>query len=46
MRIVVDPATLTKWERGEREPAGTLLDRVKRFLNDEEQRQSNSRRAG
>ncbi len=28
----VDPSTLAKWERGEREPAGDFATRVKRFL--------------
>ena len=27
-QIGVDPSTLARWERGEREPAGSLLDRV------------------
>jgi site-specific DNA recombinase len=31
-RIGVDPSTLAKWERGEREPAGAFLSRVERFL--------------
>jgi transcriptional regulator with XRE-family HTH domain len=45
-RIGVDPSTLAKWERGEREPAGVFLGRVKRFLDDDAERRSNSRRAG
>ena len=32
----VDQGTLARWEHGEREPQGTLLDQVKRFLQDEE----------
>ena len=28
----VDPSTLAKWERGEREPAGDFAARVMRFL--------------
>ena len=28
----MDPGTLAKWERGERDPAGGFLDLVKRFL--------------
>ena len=29
----VDPATLARWERGEREPTGEMLDGVGRFLD-------------
>lgn len=32
----VDPGTLARWERGEREPRGACLGRVERFLCDEE----------
>jgi DNA-binding XRE family transcriptional regulator len=32
-RIDVDPGTLARWERGEREPAGESLERVGRFLD-------------
>jgi site-specific DNA recombinase len=39
-----DPGTLARWERGEREPAGAFLVRVKRFLQDGEV--SGTRRAG
>ena len=28
----VDQGTLARWERGEREPQGAFLERVKRFL--------------
>ena len=45
-RIGVDPGTLARWERGEREPAGGLLGRVKRFLDDEEAQRLDSRRVG
>jgi transcriptional regulator with XRE-family HTH domain len=45
-RIGVDPATLAKWEQEKREPQGVFLKRVKRFLDDEEERRSSSRRAG
>jgi transcriptional regulator with XRE-family HTH domain len=31
-RIGVDPGTLAKWERGEREPKGKLAQRAERFL--------------
>jgi transcriptional regulator with XRE-family HTH domain len=31
-RIGVDPGTLARWERDEREPAGKLASRVERFL--------------
>lgn len=34
-RIGVDPSTLAKWERGEREPTGRFLGRVKGFLDQE-----------
>jgi site-specific DNA recombinase len=43
-RIGVDPSTLAKWERDEREPTGAFLARVKRFLQEGEV--SGSRRAG
>jgi len=45
-RLGVDPGTLAKWERGEREPAGRFLDLVKRFLGDDGEWRSISRRAG
>jgi transcriptional regulator with XRE-family HTH domain len=35
-RLGLAPGTLVRWERGEREPAGSLLGRVERFLNDED----------
>ncbi len=31
-RIGVDPGTLAKWERGEREPQGVFATRVERFM--------------
>ena len=37
-RIGVDPGTLARWERGEREPTGVLLRRVKSFFVDEDAR--------
>jgi transcriptional regulator with XRE-family HTH domain len=36
-RLGVDPSTLAKWERGEREPTGALLSRLTRFLDEEEE---------
>jgi transcriptional regulator with XRE-family HTH domain len=45
-RIEVDPSTLAKWERGEREPAGSSLGRVERFLCDEEAADLETRRVG
>jgi DNA-binding transcriptional regulator YiaG len=30
--LSVDPSTLARWERSDREPTGALLGRVKRFL--------------
>jgi transcriptional regulator with XRE-family HTH domain len=30
--LSVDPSTLARWERGEREPTGALLERVRHFL--------------
>jgi site-specific DNA recombinase len=32
-RIGVDPSTLARWERGEREPAGALAKRAERFMD-------------
>jgi transcriptional regulator with XRE-family HTH domain len=40
----VDQGILARWERGEREPAGGFLERVKRFLKDTAV--SGARRAG
>jgi hypothetical protein len=37
---------VVKRERGEREPAGGLLGKVKRFLRDEEAADLETRRAG
>jgi len=31
-RIKVDPGTLVRWERGEREPTGDFADSALRFL--------------
>ena len=31
-RMEVDPTTLARWERGEKEPWGKFVDRVNRFL--------------
>ena len=44
--LAVDPGTLAKWERGEREPVGRFLDLVKRFLDDDRGRRFSARRAG
>jgi transcriptional regulator with XRE-family HTH domain len=33
-RLGVDPGTLAKWERGEREPAISFQTRIERFLNE------------
>ena len=38
----VDPSTLARWERGEREPTGDFLDRVKRFFDGQEAQRSDS----
>jgi DNA-binding transcriptional regulator YiaG len=35
-RLGVDPGTLARWGRGEREPAGSLLGRAERFLAEAE----------
>jgi site-specific DNA recombinase len=43
-QLGVDQGTLAKWERGEREPQGAFLGRVKRFLQDGNA--SGARRAG
>ena len=40
----VDPGTLARWERGEREPTGVFLQRVRRFLDNK--LISDARRAG
>jgi site-specific DNA recombinase len=45
-KIGVDPSTLARWERGEREPTGVFLERVKRSLKSEEEQRSESRRVG
>ena len=34
-RLGVDPGTLARWERGEREPAGAFAERAERFLGAE-----------
>ena len=44
LKIGVDPSTLAKWERGEREPAGAALGRLRVFLDQEETQNSQSRR--
>jgi len=36
-RLGLDPSTLARWERGEREPTGALLSRVMGFLDEEEE---------
>jgi transcriptional regulator with XRE-family HTH domain len=33
LELGVDPSTLARWERGEREPTGALAVRALRFLN-------------
>jgi site-specific DNA recombinase len=45
-RLGVDPGTLAKWERGDREPTGVFLARVKQFLGDEDTQRLASRRVG
>ena len=42
----LNPGTLAKWERGEREPAESLLGRVERFCCDEEAPDLDARRVG
>jgi site-specific DNA recombinase len=44
-RIGVDPTTLARWERGEREPTGRFTARAERFLATAEER-SPARRVG
>jgi transcriptional regulator with XRE-family HTH domain len=46
LKIGVDPGTLARWERGERKPAGALLGRLERFLEDEEAQRLEARRVG
>jgi transcriptional regulator with XRE-family HTH domain len=36
-RLGLDPSTLARWERGEREPTGVRLSRVKGFLDEDEE---------
>ena len=45
-RVGVDPSTLAKWERGEHQPAGAILSRVRRFLEDGREDTLESCRAG
>jgi transcriptional regulator with XRE-family HTH domain len=35
-RLGIDPSTLARWERGERQPAGRLAERVSELLSDTE----------
>jgi hypothetical protein len=42
----VDPGTLARWERGEREPNGTHIEAVKRFLSGADRQIPGMRRAG
>jgi len=46
LKIGVDPGTLARWERGEREPAGVLLGRVGRFLDDDAAAELEAQRVG
>ena len=46
LEIGVDQGTLARWERGEREPTGALLDRVKWFLTVDRVQRMRARRAG
>jgi transcriptional regulator with XRE-family HTH domain len=43
-RLGVDPSTLARWERGEREPAGALLSKVQSFCDGFEAKSSPARR--
>ena len=45
-KLGVDPSTLAKWERGEREPTGAFATRAERFLGDAEGAPPQVRRAG
>jgi transcriptional regulator with XRE-family HTH domain len=45
-RIGVDPGTLAKWERGEREPTGRSQELVKRFLDAGKTEDSDVQRVG
>jgi len=45
-RLGVDQGTLANWEQGKRDPTGAFMSRVQRFLDDDEERRSSSRRAG
>ena len=46
LKLGVDPGTLARWERGEREPAGQLLGRARHFLEHEATPQRKVRRVG
>jgi transcriptional regulator with XRE-family HTH domain len=35
LQLGVDAGTLARWEHGEREPAGELLERVEQFVGEE-----------
>jgi DNA-binding transcriptional regulator YiaG len=45
-RLGVDPGTLARWERGEREPAGRFAESVKRLLDAAKTEDADVRRAG
>jgi hypothetical protein len=45
-RLVVDPSTLPKWERAEREPAGRFFELVKLCLDGTKTEDADVRRAG
>jgi predicted transcriptional regulator len=46
LKIGVDAGTLARWERGEREPTGEFLGRVKRLLGGEDARNERVCRVG
>ncbi len=45
-KLWVDPGTLARWERGEREPAISFQTRIKHFLNEPDGPRSKSLRVG
>ena len=44
--VGVDPGTLSRWERGEREPMRPFVSRVERFLADQGGQATPARRVG
>jgi transcriptional regulator with XRE-family HTH domain len=45
-RLGVDPGTLARWERGEREPTGRFAESVKQFIDAAKTEDADVRRTG